>query len=348
MSMAFRIREDGDRVGGGPRPVVHLESDFYMDVDDVGALAVAMNLHADGVIDLAGLGINAPNAWGVHAASVMGHVYDVGFPIGIRASFHDERPIRDYAGARTVSETFAGVAETPGEDGTALLRRVLAAADDGAVTIASVGFMHNLVGLLGSGPDEHSDLDGVELARRKVGRVVMMGGAFPSGLEHNLKWIPHQTQAVLDRWPGRIDFVGFETADAAMTALGLNATLGAANPVALAYALWGAETIGRPSWDPLTVYLAAYPDSDLVSWSGPGRVVVHDDGSNEWRDGGGPHRHAVLRVGQDEVGRRLDDVLRRPPLVRAEHAAALRRLAATLTIPEPSPAPAGWVAPRTP
>src|SRR4029450_1766732 len=53
-------------------------------------------------------------------------------------------------------------------DVVSLYRRVLAAQPDGNVTMIAVGQMNNLVDLLTSPPDEHSDLPGRALARRKL------------------------------------------------------------------------------------------------------------------------------------------------------------------------------------
>ena len=60
---------------------------------------------------------------------------------------------------------------------TRVYRRVLASAADRSVTIASVGFVTNLLALLQSPPDDVSYLDGAALVSRKVARLVTMGGA---------------------------------------------------------------------------------------------------------------------------------------------------------------------------
>ncbi len=60
-------------------------------------------------------------------------------------------------------------------------RQTLAAAPDQSVTIISVGFLVNLADLLQSPADSFSPLTGVELVRKKVKELVVMGGHFPRG-----------------------------------------------------------------------------------------------------------------------------------------------------------------------
>lgn len=49
---------------------VIIDTDFFSDVDDVGALAIANVLHNCGICDLQGVMINTPSKYGALAASV--------------------------------------------------------------------------------------------------------------------------------------------------------------------------------------------------------------------------------------------------------------------------------------
>jgi len=51
--------------------------------------------------------------------------------------------------------------------------------------MVSVGQVTNFRNLLRTGPDEHSDLEGIELVKRKVRAWVCMGGKIPKGREAN-------------------------------------------------------------------------------------------------------------------------------------------------------------------
>lgn len=298
---------------GRGRPRIVLESDLFADVDDVGALAIALRLEKEGVITLDAVGINTPSRWGPRTAAIICAHYGAETPIGRHADTTDDVWDRDYA--RTVAERFGDRPHREPEEALTVLRRALAAAEDGSVTVVSIGFFGNLNALLASAPDVHSPLGGAELVRRKVGRTVVMGGEFPRGREFNVAEHLPQTRSFLDAWPGKLDLVGFETTAEVITGRRLAERLGMENPVAVAYEAFCGAGAGRPSWDLLTLYLAAFPDSPLVTWSRPGEMVMEEDGSNHWAEGGAspPHRHAVVAVPDGELAAELDDWLERGP-----------------------------------
>mmetsp|Transcript_82961 Transcript_82961/g.248522 ORF Transcript_82961/g.248522 Transcript_82961/m.248522 type:complete len:155 (+) Transcript_82961:251-715(+) len=62
------------------------------------------------------------------------------------------------------------------EDALIVYRSTLAAAPAASVVLVSIGHMTNLLPLLQSGPDEWSPLSGLELVKRAVRHMVMMGG----------------------------------------------------------------------------------------------------------------------------------------------------------------------------
>ena len=60
-----------------------------------------------------------------------------------------------------------------------LYRRTLSGAQNGSITIVSIGFFDNLSALLDSEPDSYSNLTGKELITAKVKELVIMGGDYP-------------------------------------------------------------------------------------------------------------------------------------------------------------------------
>lgn len=54
------------------KPII-IDTDFFSDVDDVGALAIANVLHNCGLCDLQGVVIDTPSKYGALAASVRPH-----------------------------------------------------------------------------------------------------------------------------------------------------------------------------------------------------------------------------------------------------------------------------------
>lgn len=303
------------RLQQADKPALFIESDLYSDVDDVGALALAINLHQRGAITFLGLGINTPSKWGRRAAAVIRRSYGLDFPIGVLPTSDESVYHADYARAVAVAGGVTSTDQVTTEPAARLLRRVLAAAPPGSVTVASIGFFANLVELLDSAPDDVSPLPGAELVRSRVVRTVAMAGVFPSGREFNLSEYPEHSRAFLERWPGGVDFVGFEAAAQVLSGQQLDQHLGADDPVALAYRAYGAAGTGRQSWDPLTVLLAAYPDSELVRWSERGRLSLSDSGENSWQpEPHGPHRYAIAAASTSELAAAINEILYdRPP-----------------------------------
>ncbi len=134
-----------------------------------------------------------------------------------------------------------------------------------------------------------------------------MGGMFPRGREFNLVEHTADTSDFLETWPGRLEFVGFETADRMITGRMLAEHLGEDSPVTVAYDAYNGRGSGRPSWDLLAVYTAVFPDSEVLNWSATGELVLEPDGTNVWHPReDGPHSHASLTVDQAVFAGELD------------------------------------------
>jgi hypothetical protein len=203
-------------------------------------------------------------------------------------------------------------------------RTVLAAAPDGSVTIVSLGFLVNLHDLLDSKPDAASPLTGLELVRRKVKLLVVVGGYFPYDkmLNRNLPEYNFgganpagalDTQYVIEHWPTQILFSGAELAQGIGTGPSLIPTP-ATNPVRRIFELGGALTNGRSSWCQ-TAVLAAVRDPALY-WDvkRDGYCAVAPNGQSHWTPE--PHRgHSYLagKVPQPEMAKIIGDLMAAPP-----------------------------------
>jgi len=252
--------------GAGPVKLI-VDTDMSCDVDDVLALALALQLDARGETQVLAVLHNTGLRSGVGAVSVINHYYgrdDI--PIGAyNGSFDDPGsvpPLDDFG--KTVAGPYVvglvtNFTDAPIKDytqvpeATALYRKVLSEQVDNSVVICSIGFFSNLVNLLDSEPDEFSSLAGSELVAKKVKSIVIMGGVYPkseglspSGYEWNFaggcRWgtpggcprTKEMTAAFLDRWPASsapMVFSGLEVGGRILTGSPLvagNATLCAA------------------------------------------------------------------------------------------------------------------------
>lgn len=300
-----------------PRPLI-LDTDLGGDIDDLGALAVLLNLARAGrcrPLMVAGVQKQmAPLACIQIVATFLGFP---GLPVGRPDGLLDEG-----AGhARAVAEHerrdwLAQARETPST--TTLYRRILAAASDRSVTLACIAPLFQVREFLRSGPDEVSPLDGAALARRKLAEVIMMGGHERPGEQsrpetnfsawHQGGGITRETLALLEGVPVVICGLelgwrerGFGTGRAL-------ARLAPRHPLRIGYEdffrrppWWvkgGPWTEIQPwsIWDQITVLRAvlARGTPGLVEHEG-WRCVVDEDGGNRWvPDSTSLHRRLAL------------------------------------------------------
>lgn len=90
-----------------------------------------------------------------------------------------------------------------------LYRRLLAKQPDHSVSICSIGFVTALAALLESEADDISPLSGVELVRRKVKCLYVMGGVFGESVEPDFNFAQGITfaQTLFSLWPKEVDMV---------------------------------------------------------------------------------------------------------------------------------------------
>jgi inosine-uridine nucleoside N-ribohydrolase len=189
-------------------------------------------------------------------------------------------------------------------EAVALLRKTLAAAEDGSVVIVQVGASTNLARLLESGKDEQSDLPGVELVKKKVRLLSVMAGSFATkgGLdqpEYNVRIDVPSAQTLVAKWPTPIVFSGFEIGvSLPYPAISIEKDFAyvAHHPVAEAYKLYEHMPYDRPTWDLTSVLYAVRPDRGYFDVSPPGRVEITKEGMAKFApDPAGRHRFLILK-----------------------------------------------------
>jgi len=244
-----------------------LDTDIDTDCDDAGALAVLHALMDVGECDLCGVVCSVPvptcptavaaiNAGYQRPDIPVGLVPVSGFETGPRWAMyrgHRTRFARGEFGILPYHDALAATlwhAPPQPEEAVSLYRRLLAAAPDGSVTVCAVGTLTALAQLLDSGPDRHSPLSGLDLARAKVAELVTMAVvAFPEG-DEEFNWLMDYGAAarVANEWPGLLT-----VSSAGHTVLTGSRFMEAApdgHPVREAYraCLGGLDRV-RPSWD---------------------------------------------------------------------------------------------------
>ena len=174
-------------------------------------------------------------------------------------------------------------------------RRALSGQPDGSVVMISTGFLGNLSALLDSPADAISPLGGRDLIARKVRRLVVMGGGYPSRPdESNLSGNPAPAQNVANNWPTKVVWSGYEVGDPVHTGQTISRVHPTWSPLRVAY-----EALVSPgnwyfAYDPATVYHAIRPADPLLTDTGPGKNAVDATGGNVFTSGAGNQYYVRL------------------------------------------------------
>jgi inosine-uridine nucleoside N-ribohydrolase len=324
------IARPAEAAGKRPVPVL-FDTDVGNDVDDALALGVIHALMSRGECELVAVTITKDHPLSAPFVDAVNTFYGRGdIPIGVIRNGPTPEPskftglanVRDGDELRYPHNLLSG-ADAP--DAVALLRRTLAAAEDGAVVIVQVGFSTNLARLLKSAPDETCRLSGVDLAQKKVRLLSVMAGSFGATSdrpqpEYNVKMDIASARALFSSWPTPIVFSGFEIGMAVTfpaECIERDFAYVAHHPLAEAYRLYKPPPHCRPSWDLTSVLYAVRPDYGYFDLSPPGRVHVSSDGATSFEpENAGPHRYLILKPDQQiRVREALAQLASQPPSV---------------------------------
>lgn len=294
-----------------------LDTDIGPDYDDVGAMAVMHTLADSGQVDiLATVASNQSKYIAATLNALNTYFGRPNLPVGV---------VRGRGVNLTASQKWDSVlvaryphkikSNDQAEDALTLYRRILAAQPDGSVTIVTVGFLTNMADLLISKPDKYSPLNGRDLIKKKVKKLVSMAGRFPEGREFNVDRDPVSSKIVFDGWPTPIVFSGFEIGMAVHTGLPLTQNEKIENsPVKDVFArsipMSKQDEKGRMSWDQTAVLVAIkghVPYYELQE----GRFIAHDNGSNGWNPAGKGHFRLVEKMPVPQVERVLEALMAR-------------------------------------
>src|ERR1700683_4386938 len=282
---------------------VIFDTDMGNDVDDALALAMLHAFASRGEVKLLAVTVSKDNPWAAEYVRLVDEYYGRGtIPVGI---VHDGKTKDDGLYVRQVCELHGRHPDKAAvQDAVELLRKTLAGESDGAVTLIQVGFSTNLARLLESAPDRYSNLNGMDLVKKKVRLLTMMAGNFAETKpEYNVMIdIPAATK-LFATWPTDIYISGFDVGAAILyPAVSIENDFPKDNPVAEAYRLYAKMPYDRPSWDLTTVLYDLRPDRGYFDVSAPGDVVVSPDGSTHFQLGAQGKRH-FLRVNPVQVAR---------------------------------------------
>ena len=205
-----------------------------------------------------------------------------------------------------------------------LLRKTLAAENDGSVVLVVVGFSTNIARLLDSPPDANSTLSGKELVARKCRLLSIMAGNYgPKPMpEYNVFVDAPAARKVYADWPTEIVASGFEVGQAIkFPAVSIERDFGYVphHPLAEAYALYEKMPYDRETWDLTSVLYAVRPDRGYFTLSEPGTITLDDKNMTQFTPTAGG-RHRYLTVDAEQIARvreALVILVSQPPVTAA-------------------------------
>jgi inosine-uridine nucleoside N-ribohydrolase len=299
---------------------VIFDTDMGNDVDDALALAMLHSLESRGEVKILAVTLTKDNAWAAPYVNLVNTFYGRGdIPVGAVRNGktpEDSKMIRMPAEAKR--EDGAPLYPRRLQDGrhapeaTTLLRQILVAEQDGAVTIIQVGFSTNLARLLGTPGDATSMLSGQELVARKVRALFVMAGNFADDkAEYNIKTDLRSAQKLFNQWPTPIVASGFEVGNSIIypaRSIENDFKYTAHHPIVDAYRAYMKMPYNRPTWDLTAVLAAVRPDREYFSLSPAGRITVTPDGKTVFAPSA-TGKHRCLKVDTTQRARVLEAFL---------------------------------------
>jgi hypothetical protein len=314
----------GAASGAEPLKVI-FDTDIDGDSDDVAAAAMLHALADEGQVEILAMGVVSRHPYSPACLDAINTYYGRGdIPIGVykgsMLNLHGSPYIK--AVVERCPNDIGLSSQVP--DVRPLYRRILSSQPDGKVVMIAVGQMNNLVDLLASPPDEHSNLSGRDLVRRKIGVLFVMAPYFNERNEYqrayNFVSSPSTGVELTEKWPTRIKFGEGNLGHRHFIGRRLSETP-ASNPARIAFEAYFAAEKGdsvntenkRHCADPSTV-LYAVCGTRYFGEVGPGACEVRQDGFTRWNAGRDrQHFYNTQKLPIGELEEVMEDLLVKPP-----------------------------------
>jgi len=288
-------------------PVI-FDTDIGNDIDDVLALQMLFNYEKDNKVNILGITISKSNPRVVEYVDGYCRFNDRGdIPLGYAYGGVNPEPYR-YVPI-TLDTLIEGRpvlfpqrkldADIP--EGYVLQRKILAQQPDKSVVMIVVGPQTNIQRLLDSGPDEYSSLTGVELVRKKVRLLSVMGGLYNDEFdfpEWNIVQDLAASKTLFDKWPTEIVASGFEVGSELLyphQSILNDFEDAEKHPLCVSYKVYQDMPYDRQTWDLTSVLYAIEPDGGYFDLSDAGKIIIDSVGNSIFKKGdGGRHRYLII------------------------------------------------------
>ena len=283
------------------KPVI-LDMDFGSDVDDACALRIAANADIIGDISLKAvtMSVYADNELNIRAADGMLDYQglknvDYGYTT---CGTYDESKYWD-----TLAQYSDGQYKL--DTAVRVWRKVIAQSNR-KVDIITTGYLMNLCDFCQSGPDDISDLTGMEMLNDYVGNIYIVGGSWTDGYDNNFYAVDKSKESVdwvLKNVTRPLFFISNE-AGGVINVGGMVTREYPDDPLSKALLAFGTD-YGRAGWDPFAMYVCVYGDSvEQLESKGLGIMPINfgfdvDTGENHWSEAEESNFYRIYRVSDD-------------------------------------------------
>ena len=293
---------------------VIFDTDMYTDFDDVGALACLHALADAGECEILATVVNTRESLSVAMCEIVNAYYGrpeipVGCVRGIGKG-RDELNYRRFGGVvKKYAKWVKHENSSDAPDAAEVYRQVLSAQPDKSVVLCSVGFLTNLRKLM------ETDRD---LVARKVKLWVAMACKYPRGREYNSAQDWKSSKIVLESWPTPVVFSDFEYGVDCFAGRKVAESDVTDSPVADAFRANTRDfngPAGRSAWDETAVLAAVRGTERYFNVQRGTYRMVGEKGDDEWISDAekGPHVRLTVKLGKDEVGKVIDELICRGP-----------------------------------
>lgn len=277
------------------------ETDFTLDVDDVGALAILHAMADNGEVEILAVSYNEVQNKAADAIDAVNTWYGRGdIPIGLY-----DKPLAspDFYNAPYIN-TLAGMAnditDNAVDSSLDIYKQVLAQQPDNSVTIISVGFLNNLYDLLKEDP---------ELIASKVNKLVLMGGVYYDDFNFVRHDLVDQTQYVIENWPTPV--IVSQEGEYIKTGAALEETP-IDNPVREAYYKWFDNSFqDRSSWDQVAVLYGVRGTDEYFEEVGEGTGQLKN--GYIWNMKPGYRMYLTHKLSTAEMAKIIEALMIQPP-----------------------------------
>lgn len=297
---------------------VIFDTDLGSDIDDVFALQMVLNYANQGKYDLLGIAISKDYPRVIDY--VDGYCRLNGFediPLGYAYNGSDidwNRECGKYVchalNAVIDGKNILPVKRTMADsipEGYKMMRKALASRADSSVVIITVGFATNLSRLLESQPDECSDLNGMELIKKKVKLLSTMSGTYNDDTFNNPEWNVLQdleaARNVYSNWPTDVIASGSEVGVRILyphQSVLNDYPGGEKHPLCVSYKAYEKMPYDRPCWDLTSVLYAIEPVNSHLDYSLKGEITIDEKGYSRFT--ASPEgKHRFLIIDKDSV-----------------------------------------------